>query len=174
MSDTQNIRSIPQSITSAHEELSVEQLELYQEFITKTLELRKAEEALLSAMNTEEGGDTQTSDTLKIIREILENTSYKLSGSECVILACLHKDLEGEEYVATKRINIYLHSYDRKPANTTKIVDNLEKKNFIQTNSDGLHSHKTYRLTKEGQKHTLALITRLTQDEQNDKITIIS
>jgi DNA-binding MarR family transcriptional regulator len=151
----------------------VEQLELYQAFITKSLEFKKAEEALMSAIDKEEGGDQKTSEALKTIRRVLDDTSYRLSGSDCVLLACLYKELEGEVHVETKRINIYLHSYDRKPANTTKIVDNLEKKNFIKINSDGLHSHKTYSLTKEGQSSAWSLIDRLTQSGARERLSVM-
>ena len=173
MSETHNIRNLTHSLTNVHEDLSVEQLQLYQEFITKSLEFRKAQDALLSAMDGEDGGDQKTSDTLKVIRRILDNPSYHLSGSECVLLACLYKELEGEEHVETKRINIYLHSYDRKPANTTKIVDHLEKKHLIKINSDGLHSHKMYRLTKEGQNSAWSLIDRLSEDGGNDRFAVM-
>jgi len=156
-----------------HEELSVEQLELYQEFITKSLAFRKAEEALMSAMDLEDGGDQKTSETLKTIRRVLDDPSYRLSGSECVLLACLYKELEGEEHVETKRINIYLHSYDRKPANTTKIVDNLEKKDLIKIKSDGLHSHKMYCLTKDGQNNAWSLINRLSEEGGNERLAVM-
>ncbi|MGJ8655239.1 MAG: hypothetical protein ACSHX6_02225 [Akkermansiaceae bacterium] len=173
MSDTHNFRNLTHSLTSVHEELSVEQLQLYQEFITKSLEFRKAEEALLSAMDLDDGGDQKTSDTLRTIRKVLDDPTYRLSGSECVLLACLYKELEDEEHVETKRINIYLHSYDRKPANTTKIVDNLEKKDLIKINSDGLHSHKMYRLTKEGQNSAWTLIDRLNQSGGNERLAVM-
>jgi len=174
MADTHNIKNLTHSLTNVHEELSVEQLELYQEFITKSLEFRKAEEALMSAMDQEDGGDQKTSETLRTIRRLLDDPSYRLSGSECVIIACLYKELEGEEHVETKRLNIFLHSYDRKPANTTKIVDNLEKKDLIKINSDGLHSHKMYRLTKDGQNNAWSLLDRLTEEGGKERLSVMS
>jgi len=168
MSSMNHFQNLTDSLTNVHEELSVEQLELYQAFITKSLEFRKAEEALVSAMNKEDGGDQQTSETLRSIRKVLDDPNYRLSGSECVILACLYKELEGEEHLETKRINIYLHSYERKPANTTKIVDQLEKKELIQINSDGLHSHKSFRLTKNGQANAWSLIERLLENSPSN------
>jgi DNA-binding MarR family transcriptional regulator len=173
MSDSSSIHNLAQSLTNIHTDLSVEQLELYQAFITKSLEFKKAEEALLSAIRKEEGGDQKTTEALKSIRKVLDDNSYRLSGSDCVILACLYKELEGEEHVETKRINIYLHSYDRKPANTTKIVDHLEKRNLIETNSDGLHSHKTYRLTKEGRTNAWSLIDRLSQSGARERLSVM-
>ncbi len=173
MSDLHISRNLPRSLTTLHEELSVEQLELYQAFITKSLEFKKAEEALLCAMQKEEGGDQQTTETLKSIRKVLDDSSYRLSGSDCVMLACLYKELEGETNLETKRINIYLHSYDRKPANTTKIVDLLERKNWIKINSDGLNSHKSYRLTNEGQTNAWSLIDRLCQNHSGEKLSVM-
>ncbi len=167
MSGNNHFQNFTDSLTNVHEELSVEQLELYQAFITKSLEFRKAEEALVSAMNKEDGGDQNTSEHLRSIRVIVDNPTYRLSGSECVLLACLYKELEGEEHLETKRINIWLHSYERKPANTTKIVDQLEKKALIQINSDGLHSHKSYRLTKDGHSNAWALLDRLSENSSN-------
>lgn len=161
MSDPHNFRKPAHSISNAHEELSVKQLELYQEFITQTLAFRKAEEAFLSSIDKEDGGDDNTSETLRSIRKVLDEPEYRLSGSESVLLACMYKDLEGEEHLETKRINIFLHSYDRKPANTTKIVDNLEKKDLIEIHSDGLHAHKTYKLSSLGKGNAWSLIERL-------------
>ena len=53
----------------------------------------------------------------------------------------------------TKRINILLDSFGRKPSNTTKIIDTLEKKALLEIRSDGLHSHKTFCLTHKGEVH---------------------
>lgn len=167
MSGNNHFSNFTDSLKNAHEELNVEQLELYQAFITKSLEFRKAEEALVSAMNKEDGGDQNTSEKLRSIRSVIDDPSYRLSGSECVLLACLYKELEGEEHLETKRINIWLHSYERKPANTTKIVDQLEKKELIQINSDGLHSHKSYRLTKDGHTNAWSLLERLSESSNN-------
>lgn len=173
MSDTHNIRKLTHSLTNVHEELSVKQLELYQEFITQSLAFRKAEEALLSAIDKEDGGDENTSETLRSIRRVLDDPDYRLSGSECVILACMYKGLEGEEHLETKRINIFLHSYERKPANTTKIVDNLEKKDLIEIHSDGLHSHKTYKLSSQGKGNAWSLIERLSQSGKKERLSVL-
>jgi len=174
MTKREQSRNLVNSLTNVHEELSIEQLELYQAFIAKSLEFRKAEEALLSSITREEGGDEQTTDILRSIRHILDEPSYRLSGNDCVLLACYFKLLEEEEHLETKRINIFLHSYDRKPANTTKIVDQLEKKKLIKISSDGLHAHKSYQLTSHGKNAAQDLIQRLNNENGNEKLAVIS
>lgn len=163
MSDSQMIQKLTQSVANLHEELTVEQMRLYQEFVTKSIEAREAQEALLSAMEDHDSSDQNIADQLRDIRKVFSDQDYRLSGNECVLLACLSKELEGEDYIDTKRLNIFLHSFDRKPSNTTKIVDGLEKKKLIEINSDGLHSHKMYRLTQRGQGSAWSLLERFSQ-----------
>jgi len=155
-------QKITSTLTELHEEMSVEQMRLYQVYITKSLEAREAEEALRNAIGESDHGDESIARSLQEIRGVLAGAEYRLSGNECVLLACLTKELEGEDYTDTKRVNIFLQSYDRKPANATKIVDGLEKKSLIEISSDGLHSHKMYRLTQRGQSTTWSLLDRLT------------
>lgn len=162
MSDRQITKKITESLANLHEEMSVDQMRLYQIYVTKTLEAREAEEALFSAIGEEDNGDQDIADNLRDIRGVLGDQGYRLSGNECVLLACLSKELESEDYTDTKRINIFLQSYDRKPSNTTKIADGLEKKQCIEMSSDGLHSHKMYRLTKRGQAMAWSLLERFT------------
>ena len=73
----------------------------------------------------------------------------------------------------TKRLNILLHSYGRKPANTTKIVDALEKKAWMEIRSDGLHSHKLYRLTRAGEDRARNLIEQLVHSDSGDRLAIV-
>ena len=162
MSDSQITKKISQSLASLHEDMSVEQMRLYQIFVTKSLEAREAEEALFSAIGDDDSEDKDIAANLRNIRNVLADQGYRLSGNECVLLACLSKELEGEDYTDTKRINIFLQSYERKPSNTTKIADGLEKKKLIEINSDGLHSHKMYRLTQRGQGSAWSLLERFT------------
>ncbi len=156
-----------------HEQMSIEQMRLYQAFVTKSLEAREAEEALCAAMGQEEGGDTDTSEALCDIRQVLVDEKFRLSGSECVLLACLSKQLEGEDFTDTKRINILLHSFNRKPSNTTKVVDGMEKKGLLEIRSDGLHAHKMYCLTNRGQRHVTSLLERLSGTSGNDRLAIV-
>jgi len=162
MSDSQITKKLTESLANLHEEMSVEQMRLYQVFVTKSLEAREAEEALRIAIGEDEGEHEDIAANLRDIRVVLADQGCRLSGNECVLLACLSKELEGEDYTDTKRINIFLQSFDRKPSNTTKIADGLEKKSLIEVNSDGLHSHKMYRLTQRGQGNAWSLLERFT------------
>ena len=159
------------ALEQMHQEMSVEQMRLYQAYVTKSLEAREAEEALRVAMGENEGGDVMTSEALGDIRRILVDQRFRLAGSECVLLACLSKRLEGEDFTDTKRINILLHSFDRKPSNTTKVVDSLEKKGFLEIRSDGMHAHKMYCLTNMGQNHVQALLERL--GGEGDRLAVV-
>ena len=89
------------------------------------------------------------------------------------MLACMAKALEGEEYVDTKRLNILLHSYGRKPSNTTKIVDTLEKKFSMEIKSDGLHAHKLFRLTHRGEERAKDLLAQLDSAGGNDRLAVV-
>ncbi|MFK7910066.1 MAG: hypothetical protein AB8F34_05630 [Akkermansiaceae bacterium] len=153
--------------------MSVEQMRLYQAYVTKSLEAREAEQALQIAMEQDEGGDAHTSEALGSVRRVLADQKFRLSGNECVLLACLSKRLEGEDFTDTKRINILLHSFSRKPSNTTKVVDSLEKKEFLEIRSDGLHAHKMYCLTDRGQHHVWALLERLTGESGSDRLAVV-
>ncbi len=167
------IHKLTESVMQMHQEMSVDQMRLYQAFVTKSVEAREAEEALRVAMDQEDGGDTHTSETLCDLRRLLADQNFRLSGSECVLLACLSKRLEGEEFTDTKRINILLHSFNRKPSNTTKVVDGMEKKELLEIRSDGLHAHKMYCLTDRGQRHVWALLERLPGSNSSDRLAIV-
>jgi len=173
MSDSQITKKLTDSLANMHEEMSVEQMRLYQAYVTKSLEMREAEEALRAAIGDEDGEDENIADNLRDIRSVLADQGYRLSGNECVLLACLSKELEGEDYTDTKRINIFLQSYDRKPSNTTKIADGLEKKNLIEMNSDGLHSHKAYKLTQRGHGSAWSLLERFTSNKSGGKLSVM-
>lgn len=160
----------------AHEmsdQMSSEQLRLYQELITKKYEMKLAEDAFMAAANIESSEDKRIGETLWSIRKILEDKKYRLSGTESVMLASYHKHLEGDQDLDTKRLNLFLQSFDRKPANTTKIVDTLAKKRHIETHSDGMHSHKTFSLTSSGQTQAHNLLTDLNSGESGDRLAVV-
>ena len=125
------------------------------------------------AVDQEAGGDLQTSQYLQDIRQLLADLTYRLSGSESVLLACLAKALEGEEHLDTKRLNILLHSYERKPANATKIVDALEKKAWLEIRSDGLHAHKLFRLTRAGEDRARELLAQVGRVAGSERLAIV-
>ncbi len=158
----------------AHEmsdHMSAEQLRLYQELITKKYEMKLAEEAFMAAANLESDEDLYAGKALRAVRLVLEDKACRLSGSEGVILASYHKFLEGDEHLDTKRLNLFLGSFDRKPANTTKIVDTLAKKRLMEARSEGMHSHKVFALTRSGQLHAEALLDQL---EDSSRLSVVN
>lgn len=155
------------------EKMSVEQMRLFQAYVTKTVELKEAEEAFRAAAELEGSLDDLNKETLQEIRAVLDDRNYRLSGTECVLLAGYIKQLEGEEFTDTKRINILLHYHERKPSNTTKIVDTLEKKRLMEIQSDGLHAHKTYRLTHSGEAQAKSLMEQLSEASSNDRLSVV-
>ena len=167
------MQKLADSVARMGDQMSIEQMRLYQQYVTKSLEAREAQEAFMMAVDEEAGGDLQTSECLQGIRRVLGDLKYRLSGSESVLLACLAKALEGEDCVDTKRLNIVLHSYGRKPANTTKIVDALEKKSLMQIRSDGLHAHKLFRLTRAGEDRARDLLSELQSAGGMDRLAVV-
>ena len=173
MSEHHLMQKLADSVAKMSDQMSIEQMRLYQEYVTKSLEAREAQDAFMMAVEEEAGGDLVTSACLQGIRRVLEDLKYRLSGSESVMLACMAKALEGEEYVDTKRLNILLHSYGRKPSNTTKIVDTLEKKLSMEIKSDGLHAHKLFRLTRRGEERAKDLLAQLDSAESKDRLAVV-
>lgn len=173
VSDSHIMQKLAKSTAEMSDQMSVEQMRLFQAYVTKTLEAKEAEEAFFSAANLEEDSDVETSVVLREIRHVLEDQKYRLSGSESVLLASMTKLLEGEEYADTKRINIMLASYARKPSNTTKIVDILEKKSLMEIRSGGLHAHKTFRLTREGEAQAKTILAQLGESTGRDRLAIV-
>lgn len=173
MSEADIMQKLASNVSKMSDQMSIEQMRLYQTYVTKSLEAREAEEAFMMAVDEEAGGDLHTSKSLQDTRAVLSDLKYRLSGSESVLIACHAKALEGEEHMDTKRLNILLHSYNRKPANTTKIVDALEKKAWMEIRSDGLHSHKLYRLTRRGEDRARELIDQLVHAGGNDRLAIV-
>ena len=173
MSEANIMQKLADSVSKMSDQMSIEQMRLYQNYVTKSLEAREAEEAFMIAVDQEAGGDLQTSQYLQDIRQVLADLTYRLSGSESVLLACLTKALEGEEHLDTKRLNILLHSYERKPANATKIVDALEKKAWLQIRSDGLHAHKLFRLTRAGEDRARELLAQVGHVGGSERLAIV-
>lgn len=153
--------------------MSVEQMRLFQAYVTKTLEAKEAEEAFRAAADLEGSRDDLNKELLQDIRGILDDPGYRLSGTESVLLAGYIKLLEGEDFTDTKRINILLHYHGRKPSNTTKIVDTLEKKRLMEIHSDGMHAHKTYRLTSAGEQNARDLMSGLVRSGAGDRLSVV-
>ena len=95
MSEANIMQKLADSVSKMSDQMSIEQMRLYQNYVTKSLEAREAEEAFMVAVDQEAGGDLQTSQYLQDIRQVLVDLTYRLSGSESVLLACLTKAREG-------------------------------------------------------------------------------
>jgi len=155
------------------DQMSADQLRLFNEMMTKKWELKLAEEAFMAEVSQEADEDEHVAESLRAMRKIFEDPSYRLSGTETVVLASYYKQLEGNEESDTKRLNVLLHSHKRKPANTTKIVDTLAKKKLMETRSDGMHSHKTFFLTAAGQQQAIDLLQRLSIAPGRERLSVV-
>ena len=173
MSEAHIMQKLADTVAKMSDQMSIEQMRLYRDYVAKSLEAREAQEAFMVAVEEEAGGDLQTSQCLQDIRAVLADPQCRLSGSESVLLASLAKVLEGEDYMDTKRLNILLHSYERKPSNTTKIIDALEKKAWMEIRSDGLHSHKLFRLTRHGEDRARDLLAQIGHIGGSERLAIV-
>ena len=166
----QNLANVTAQMSS---DMSIEQMRLLQDLVTKSLELKEAQAAFDAAIELEGAGDSRVSASLKEVREFLEEEGLRLSGSESVLLACYGKRLEGEDWMDTKRLNILLGSFGRKPSNTTKIVEILAKKGLVEVDSEALHAHKTYQLTGSGVREVTSLVEELRGSGGRDRLTMV-
>ncbi len=173
MTERDVMQNLAETTAEMSEKMSIEQMRLFQVYVTKTLEAKEAEEAFRAAADLEGRSDQRVAERIRGIRAVLEDKRVRLSGTESVLLAGQVKALEGEDYTDTKRINILLTMYDRKPSNTTKIVDTLEKKQLMEIQSDGLHAHKTFRLTSLGEAQAEGLMSRLEREDCGDRLAVV-
>lgn len=173
MSEHDVMQKLASAVAEMSDQMSAEQLRLYSEMVTRKFEAKVAEEAFMAAANLESAGDVRKSETLRAVRKTLEDGACRLSGSECVMLACYHKMLEGEDDLDTRRLNIFLHSYDRKPSNSTKIVELMARKGWMETRSEALHAHKTFALTPEGVAHAEELLARFKHADGGERLSLV-
>ena len=140
-------------------QLSLSELRHFQGVIAKIMAAKEEIEAV-SETSVEER-DHAAALVLKEIRDYLENEDVALTGADAVVLASFCKHQEGTELLDTKGINIFLDSYGRKPANTTTLLDKLNKRRWVQIHDDGPHSHKKFKLTETGEDEAWDLVSRL-------------
>ena len=81
MSEANIMQKLADSVSKMSDQMSIEQMRLYQNYVTKSLEAREAEEAFMVAVDQESGGDLKTSQYLQDIRQVLADLTYRLSGS---------------------------------------------------------------------------------------------
>jgi len=173
MSEHDIMHKLAQMTHEVSNKMSVEQLRLYQELITKKYEMKVAEDAFMAALDLEEVEEMKTGEILNAIRKVLEDQVVRLSGTEAVILACYHKHLEGDKDLDTKRLNLFLQSFGRKPANTTKIIDTLDKKRLVEKLSHAAHSHKTFSLTPSGQDRGQELLLSVGDERGHECLAVV-
>ena len=139
--------------------LSVVELKEFRGVIEKILAAKEAVE--LAEERSSEVGDRAVAKGFKEIREYLEDTAVELSGPEAVILGAYYMHEEGHESLDARRLNIFLDSYERKPANTTSIVEKLGVRDVVYVEDGGPHTHKKFRLTAKGREEAVELLGRL-------------
>lgn len=143
-------------------ELSAEELEQFGKsggLIEKMIDLKRAIED--AEERSSEAEEKQAAQVFRELRGYLEDGEVELSGPECVLLGSYYLHEEGNEMLESKRLNIFLDSYGRKPSNSTSIVDKLGARGAVSIDADGLHSHKKFRLTGQGREEALELVGRL-------------
>ncbi|MDB4055776.1 hypothetical protein N9496_07305 [Akkermansiaceae bacterium] len=78
MSEANIMQKLADSVSKMSDQMSIEQMRLYQNYVTKSLEAREAEEAFMIAVDQEAGGDLQTSQYLQDIRQVLVDLTCRL------------------------------------------------------------------------------------------------
>ena len=139
--------------------LSVVELKAFRGVIEKILAAKEAVEQ--AEERSSELGDRAAAKGIREVREYLEDPAVDLSGPEAVMLGSYYMHEEGHESLDSKRLNIFLDSYDRKPANSTSIVEKLSVRGVVSVEDDGPHTHKKFRLTTKGREESLELLGRL-------------
>lgn len=146
--------------------LNLEELKHFGGVIEKII---SAKEAIVDAEErSSEAGERQAAQIFRELRRYLEAEAIDLSGPECVILGSYYLHEDGHDTLESKRLNIFLESYGRKPANSTSIVDKLAARGLVRVEADGLHAHKKFRLTGAGREEALELVTRLRKQSRQD------
>ena len=121
-----------------------------------------------------EAGEREAAQVFRELRQYFEDSSVELSGPECVILGSYYLHEEGHEMLESKRLNIFLDSYSRKPSNSTSIVDKLGARGAVEIEADGLHAHKKFRLTGAGREEALELVGRLRRLGRDGNFAVVS
>lgn len=127
--------------------------------VDKILVAKEAVE--LAEERSSELGDRAVAKGLEELREFLRDGQVDLSGPEAVILASYSMHEEGQDWLDSKRLNIFLDSYHRKPANSTSIVEKLGARQVVNVEDGGPHTHKKFQLTPKGREEAVKLIATL-------------
>ena len=152
-------------------QLSLEEVRHFQGVVAKIVEAK--EQIAAAAESADELRDEEAAGSLREIRGYLEDGDLALSGPEAVLLASFCKHQEGAEVLDTKGVNILLDSYDRKPSNTTSIVEKLGKRGLIAVEDSGLHAHKLYQLTGDGRRDAWDIVGRLRRGRGKKRFSVV-
>lgn len=152
-------------------QLSLEEVKHFQAVAAKIVEAK--EQIVAAQEGSGEVRDREAAGALREVRTYLEDEGLALSGPEVVLLAAFCKHQEGAEVLDTKGVNILLDSYERKPSNTTSIVEKLVKKGLITLEDAGLHAHKSFQLTSTGRQAAWDLVGRLRRGRGKRRLTVV-
>lgn len=139
--------------------LSVAELKAFRGVIEKILAAKEAVEA--AEERSTEVVDRAAAKGFREIREYFEDAAVDLSGPEAVILGSYYMHEDGHDSLDSKRLNIFLDSYDRKPANSTSIVEKLSARGAVKVDDGGPHTHKKFHLTAQGRQEAVNLLGNL-------------
>ena len=151
--------------------LSLDELEHFRGVIDAILAAKQ--EVAVAEGRISEGQDRATALALKEIRAYLEDGGVKLSGPESVVLASYYLHEEGAEWLESKRLNILLDSYDRKPANATSIIDKLVGRGVMILEEGRPHSHKKFQLTKAGRQEAWDTVARVRAEHKEGGFKVV-
>lgn len=151
--------------------LSLHELEHFRGVIDKILDAKQ--ELAEAEGRISDTQDRETAMALKEVRAYLEDASVKLSGPESVVLASYYLHEEGSEWLESKRVNILLDSYDRKPANATSIIDKLIGRGVMILEEGRPHAHKKFQLTKAGREEAWEVVARVRAEHKSGKFKVV-
>ena len=117
--------------------------------------------------------DREAALALKEIRAYLEDAEVKLSGPESVVLASYYLHEEGSEWLESKRLNILLDSYERKPANSTSIIDKLIGRGVMILEEGRPNAHKKFQLTPSGRQEAWDTVARVRAEHKEGGFKIV-
>jgi hypothetical protein len=166
---------IPTKISSIADslwQLSVGELEQIGGVVEKILAAKR--EVSVAEERSTEAGEHAAAQSLAEFRKILESPQLEMSGPEAVMAGSYYMHEEGHEWLDSKRLNIFLDSYGRKPANSTSIVDKLESRGLMEVDADGPHAHKKFRLTKKGSLEAVDLYGELRRRRRDGGLAVVN
>ena len=155
--------------------LSAEEIEALGPVMEKIVEAKRLVDEIDERLRgqAEEDQDRRAAEMLREVREVLGNAEVTLSGPESVILACYSLQEEGQELLESRRLNVFLESFERKPANSSNIVEKLAGRGVLAVQDEGPHSHKKFSLTAAGRQEAWDLLARLRKAHPQVSLSVV-